>query len=510
MQFFPTSPPLCLKFPFLYCIIFSNIWTRGGLPTDTNRMKRAAEWFYGNVFREESIPQRTEPESPKLPSQLRAARSLQNKVGSPWQTRETVFLKQAKLLAGYEDDYAYSAPVQRYYPTYESLTDEELRAYFTWRTRLRRGELRKTSLSYAFLYVYELINQIGVESPQEGFEKLQSFRREYGALDDHIVPYLDSWLTDYVVYYDLDHSLLEDTRQAVFDRNLSVLMNLGDHDTMAVMNAVTTLAPKWLGRSRFYGQHREDMGTVIVGTLRRISDHYTARCKKTMVEQYFGPAMEYPIRFFSSAVFLDRQRQQRPEYAMDSLCIYRCRAGLWTVWKYHLPKRSNEKLDDLMKTIDAVMRQMTEDKHPIQPALETKWILKIIREETQKLLDEKKAAQAKKVTIDFSSLHKIRRDAAFTQEKLMVDEEIEEPEEIEQIPPVQEEEGLLSKPEYRLLQSLLYGRDLGWVQAEGHMVSVLADGINEKLYDSFCDSVLEDGPELIEDYIEELKEMVHP
>ena len=41
------------------------------------------------------------------------------------------------------------------------------------------------------------------------------------------------------------------------------------------------------------------------------------------------------------------------------------------------------------------------------------------------------------------------------------------------------------------------------------MVSVLTDSINEKLYDQFCDSVLEDG-EVVADYIEDLKEMVLP
>ena len=41
-------------------------------------------------------------------------------------------------------------------------------------------------------------------------------------------------------------------------------------------------------------------------------------------------------------------------------------------------------------------------------------------------------------------------------------------------------------------------------------MSVLVDGINEKLYDTFMDSVLDDTPKLIEDYIEDLKEMVKP
>ena len=44
------------------------------------------------------------------------------------------------------------------------------------------------------------------------------------------------------------------------------------------------------------------------------------------------------------------------------------------------------------------------------------------------------------------------------------------------------------------------------------MLSVLADSINEKLYDQFLDSVLtvEDIPQLVEDYIDDLKEMVAP
>ena len=68
----------------------------------------------------------------------------------------------------------------------------------------------------------------------------------------------------------------------------------------------------------------------------------------------------------------------------------------------------------------------------------------------------------------------------------------------------------LSPAEYRLLQCLLYGKDLGWVRAEGLMMSVLLDGINEKLYDIFQDTVLDQDAQPIPDYIDELKEMVSP
>lgn len=160
------------------------------------------------------------------------------------------------------------------------------------------------------------------------------------------------------------------------------------------------------------------------------------------------------------------------------------------------------------------MRECYGYGRPIQYRLETKWILKIIQEEARNLLAEKKAAEEKKITIDYSRLARIRDDAAVTRDRLMVEEEAEE-----EAPPVQTpapaeepEDTPLTKDEYRLLQSLLYGGDYGWVRSSGLMLSVLVDGINDKLYDTFSDSVLlgDDPPELIEDYIADLKEMIHP
>ncbi|MGM9550199.1 MAG: TerB N-terminal domain-containing protein [Faecousia sp.] len=499
-------------------MIISNIWAKGGGITDTNRAKKAAEWFYSTVFRDEAIrPRQPEPQE-RIPSPIRAARSLENGTPGYWQSRESIFVKQAKLLAGYEDDYVYDKPVLRYFPTYQSLTDPELRGYFSWRTKLRRGDIRKTSLSYAFLYIYELLNQIGVTDPMDGYRKLKDFQTAYGQIDSSIFPYLNRWLADYVIYYGLDAGLLANTPQVLFDRSITVLENIHAQDTDKVMYAVKQLSPKWLERSKFYAEFRADCDTVIVRVLRRMSEHYATRCKKTMVEQYFGTCSQFQVMLFDTAVFYDRQKRRICEYVVDEKCIYRCKNGFWTVQKHSCPPRPSAKLGDLIKTIDSVMRECYAYSRPIQRKLDTKWIIRIIQEETQGLLVEKKAAEDKKITIDYSRLEKIRHDAAATRDKLIVEEEAVE-EEIPKAPPPpppapegEASDTPLSRDEYRLLQSLLYGRDWGWVQSSGLMLSVLVDSINEKLFDAFADSVLilEDRPELIEDYIEDLKEMVHP
>lgn len=430
------------------------------------------------------------------------------------QSRESIFIKQGKLLAGYEDDYVYDRRVTHYFPTYQSLTNPELRGYFSWRTKLRRGNLQKTSLTYAFLYIYELLNQIGVADPMDGYRKLTEFRDAYGALDDGILPYLNLWLMDYVVYYNLDAGLLADTPQVRFNRGIAVLDSIQSRGDEEVIRAVKQLSPKWLERSKFYREYREDCDTVTVRVLRRMSAHYNARCKKTMVEQYFGSFSQYRVILFDAAVFHERQVEGSRQYKVDENYIYRCRNGLWSVQKYNCLPHSNGKLGDVLKAIDGVMRECYGYGRPIQYKLDTKWILKIIQEEARNLLTEKKAAEEKKITIDYSRLARIRSDAAVTRDRLMVEEEAEEGAPPVQTPaPAEEPEDTpLTKDEYRLLQSLLYGRDYGWVRSSGLMLSVLVDGINDKLYDTFSDSVLlgDDPPELIEDYIADLKEMIHP
>ena len=430
------------------------------------------------------------------------------------QSRESIFIKQGKLLAAYEDDYVYDRRVTHYFPTYQSLTNPELRGYFSWRTKLRRGNLQKTSLSNAFLYIYELLNQIGVTDPMDGYRKLTEFRDAYGALDDGILPYLNLWLMDYVVYYNLDAGLLADDPQVRFNRGIAVLDSIQSRGDEEVIRAVKQLSPKWLERSKFYREYREDCDTVIVRVLRQMSAHYNARCKKTMVEQYFGSFSQYRVILFDAAVFHERQVEGSRQYMVDENYIYRCRNGLWSVQKYNCLPHSNGKLGDVLKAIDGVMRECYGYGRPIQYKLDTKWILKIIQEEARNLLTEKKAAEEKKITIDYSRLARIRSDAAVTRDRLMVEEEAEE-----EAPPVQTpapaeepEDTPLTRDEYRLLQSLLYDRDYGWVRSSGLMLSVLVDGINDKLYDTFSDSVLQgdDPPELIEDYIADLKEMIHP
>lgn len=475
---------------------------------DTNRMKKAAEWFYSNVFREESIQPRPSKPRERLPAALMAARSLESGLGVR-DSRSGLFLKQAKLLEFYTDDYPFDREVVCYYPTYQSLSDSELRGYFSWRTKLRAGVLEKTSLSFAFLYIYELLNQIGVTDPLDGYEKLLRFHRDYGALDRRILAYLNQWLYEYAAYYELEPGLLSALPLPTFDRYVAVLEDVSTGDPSEIAEALRYFT-KWLDRSKFYSQNREAMEAVLARVLRRVSDHY-AKCKNTFVPQYFGKPLELFAAPFSTAVFSHRQKAHDREYRLTRYTLYSCRNGAWTLRRLDSHLLPNPKLTHLVKTVDALMRQEYGFGHPVKIENDAKWLQKLILEEIHGFQAEQTAKKEKVITIDYSRLSSIRSDAALTQDRLTVEEE--EPEEPESIPaPEPAGETPLDGAEYRLLHALLYGGSMGWVQSEGYLLSVLVDGINEKLYDTFADSVLElnDRPELVEDYIEELKEMIRP
>ena len=177
-----------------------------------------------------------------LPEKCREMRSLAFQGGRRSLTSAEIFLKQGKFMEDFEDDCPYDGEFVRYFPTYESMSDRQLRGYFTWRTRLRHGTLEKTSLSFAYVYIYELLNGIGVADAQEGYRKLRDFREEYRALDPQIDRYLDVWMRDYVICNDLDPALLEDVADLWFDRALSVLRGWRDAADDALFEAVCALS----------------------------------------------------------------------------------------------------------------------------------------------------------------------------------------------------------------------------------------------------------------------------
>ena len=461
------------------------------------------------------LPRKKTPEE-KLPAPLQAARSLEKGAARMYQNRRSLFLNQAKLLEFYKDDYEGGYISHCYYPTYDLLNNQELRSYFAWRTKVRNGDIQPSCSCFAYLYLYELINGIGTGTPVEGLHKMDDFAAAYKEYESSLMNYYANWRKSYIIYYNLSDSFLGGEEREGEEAHMAVLDSAQEQTDDAVAAAVKQLAPGWLNRSKFYKTHQTDMDRVIVQVLRRMHQHYSARSKRTFSEQLFGSRETHSVDLFCHAVFCDPLRHENSRYYITDSHYYECRNGYWTETSCFIDSHKRRKLEDLMKTIDASLRVALNDGKPIKSPSQLKWVTKVIEEEVAALLEAQKQqeAEAKRVQIDYSALAQIRREAAITQEKLATEEEMEEeaPPAVQPSPPQPEAlpgDCPLDKTQYRLMQNLLYGGDTSWVQREGKMVSVLLDSINEILYDTFQDAVIEDQ-QVVEDYIDELKEMVKP
>lgn len=461
------------------------------------------------------LPRKKTPEE-KLPAPLQAARSLEKGAARMYQNRRSLFLNQAKLLEFYKDDYEGEYISHCYYPTYDLLNNQELRSYFAWRTKVRNGDIQPSCSSFAYLYLYELINGIGTGTPVEGLHKMDDFAAAYKEYESSLMNYYANWRKSYIIYYNLSDSFLGGEEREGEEAHMAVLDSAQEQTDDAIAAAVKQLAPGWLNRSKFYKTHQTDMDRVIVQVLRRMHQHYSARSKRTFSEQLFGSRETHSVDLFCHAVFCDPLRHENSRYYITDSHYYECRNGYWTETSCFIDSHKRRKLENLMKTIDASLRVALNDGKPIKSPSQLKWVTKVIEEEVAALLEAQKQqeAEAKRVQIDYSVLAQIRREAAITQEKLATEEETEEEAPPAVQPPPPQPEALpgdcpLDKTQYRLMQNLLYGGDTSWVQREGKMVSVLLDSINEILYDTFQDAVIEDQ-QVVEDYIDELKEMVKP
>ena len=463
------------------------------------------------VYRDEPILMTASQVERLTPPKYRAMRKLAQNHGLHQASEAKIFHEQGRFMEDFEDDFDYRGEFARYFPTYQAMNDQQLRGYFSWRTRVRRGRIEKTSLSFAFVYIYELLNQIGVNSPEAGFQTLKNFWLAYRELDPQIDRYIRTWLRDYVVYHNLYKTLLDDSADAGFDQGVLILLDYQSRGPEEVFAALNSLSSYNLENSRFYKQYPDDVKKIVSEVFSAYSEHRRKR-KNVPGETFFGKVYASSYLMFGSAVFYDPRPPLDIIYEINGVYKYICRKGVWSCERFFCYGGKKQPIGAMLKTIDFLMRQKYNFKSGLKPGPTTKTLANLINKIIEKHQERQRETARPKIEIDVSRLQNIREAALETQNKLIIDEQ-DEP-----APPEiileQSETGNnlgLSDIEGQFLSGLLYGRDHAdlW-RSKGLMPSVLIDAVNEKLFDRFGDVVIieADGrPEVFEDYVDELKEL---
>jgi len=271
------------------------------------------------------------------------------RVGMRASTGDDDFVREARRLVNARGSRTQFIPFRCYWPTYSSMTAEQRRWYMYWRGQVREGKYPDTDLSYIFLHVYELINNVGVKSAEDGYERLHQLWLAYRPRFPQLDRYLVDWLADYAI---VNHcaanpmQLYAEAQQLGARAGSADLAILGCSDrplSQWPLALIESISNYQFRRSKFYlAGHQDEVEQQIRQGLTRIEERF----KSTQRHGILGLFMP------SSAETITRQAFQSARYCGSVRTVTFQHIRPYSV---HIPLR--EFVGDVIKHIENRLRE---------------------------------------------------------------------------------------------------------------------------------------------------------
>ena len=421
-----------------------------------------------------------------------------------------LFYKQAKYMEDFTDDYQGNEPFINYCPYYQQMGYEQLRTYFTWRARARGGEMPQTSLSYLYLYIYELLSQVGAEGPSGGLNKLMTVWTAGRDWEPSLDTYLPQWLKDYHICYELPGGFAEFVES--FGLRRYYREAFFTTDDLLLWNGVSGYD---VTKSKFFQAGND---TLLYDCFAAVLQ--AVRASGVVFERLLlYNAVKVPWRPFQNALARVPHKQPDRRVDMPGGETYICKDGNWTAT---LPIRNagqKELVGYIIKKTEACLRHAVNYTFKIQADASVPFLpqelFTSVGATIERAVREFYADLTRTVvTVDHTNLARIRKEALGTQEKLTVPE-AESGQPAPLLLPATPEPARGDTPrtpqtvESEALAVLLEGaKTLKQFAGErGVMPEILADSINEKAVDYFGDNLLDDDMAIYDEYKDKAREM---
>ena len=454
-----------------------------------------------------------------------------------------LFYRQAKFMEDFADDYEGDTKFFMYYPYYQHMGYEQLRTYFTWRTKVRQGEIMPTSGSYVFLYVYELLSGIGVDDPLDGLYKLVSIWNSLLKYAPALENYLPRWIKDYHVYYELPHSfsdfIIEHNLQKYY--SLMLILEEGFKDSLELWNNVSSYD---VMKSKFYNEGNEQLFqncfSAVIDGIQECYKNRAAGIEDMLVYRVSNRIQWHPFR---RALFRPWLDQPDRRVILPGQERYYCKNSKWTASLPIYYSSQKDFVGYIIRKTESCLRQTVKYKYKLTADIKKGGGFRELKEldienaEFDGVIEKSvtnfyRDITRTVVTVDHKNLARIREEAQGTQEKLIVPETAEDfgikirdkgvrdkntlgclpfcdPD--RQLAPENDDDNdeyndaeydswnalkdALTPVELRALSIALHG-GMGikaFADENGIMLEVLADSINEKAADYIGDNLLETG-----------------
>ncbi|WP_279199373.1 TerB N-terminal domain-containing protein [Lactobacillus equicursoris] len=467
-------------------------------------------------------------EKNEIPARIKQMQEAYDYQAPAAKRREINFYRQGQLMADYEDDVAYHGTVVKTGPVYHDLTPKQLRGYFTWRTQFRKGEAGGGQEAYYYLLESELVCQIGVKNKEEGLKQLNRLFEQMAKKSNLITSWQQKHLLqNYMVYYAFPQAEIEKlfTSEIKRGENYQVLLQK-DTPGLEMYQALCSLSPYQPKANPLLKKEPEKFYRALELVWQALREG-----PYDLLETMVGQKLTVPLTLFNEVTFYSPNPVQDAEIALPGGISYLCQGGQWQVSQYWPSQQQRRLLPAFVHEFDRLLRDALHLGRKLKEKKVPPAYLEALKKGINAFLAEQKEASRPKIDLDLSKLGQIRADASVTRDNLLTEEEKEleaeeakkiaekenpvqktEEEDKEMASPQAENDYGLSPLEVSFLLDLVKGEDYQTLLKQNHLfLSVLVDGINDKLFDEIGDTVIDsdgDSAEIIEDYRPDLLEIL--
>lgn len=475
-----------------------------------------------------------------VPSRILQMRTLYDFSQTSPEGRAENFVRQARFMESYEENREIPLSNRKLplIPTYHDLNIRELNAYFSWRTSVRKGKIRSAIPGFEKIYLFELINGIGPSGPDEILAKIKQFEQGYerlGLLDEPLKKSLSEWKRDLMIVHQSPKEqvlpFLDPNTEQEYEY-LNLLKDPISQDDDSLFEAINHFAPKDLIQTLPYKKDAEKTRRLFAQVWKTMSAE-AFDDSKDIFTACFDQLRSYVFRPFSKAVWKPVLPEDPYELELNPCHRFRFENDLWYEDRFPRLFFNLKLFSGIVHETQRVARWWLKTGHPLLKKDGEEWITPYVLKAIQQLEKQEKQEAAPAVSIDFSSLEQIRQDASVTRESLLTDEErMEEADSdrsvsvqqacadhklvSEETPPVEEPEDAridgLDPVHQQILKALLASQPTDELIRHNHLMpSIVADRINETLYDEIGDTMIEyDGQNLslVEDYRDDVMDIL--
>ena len=458
-----------------------------------------------------------------------------------------LFYLQGTFMDDYVDNYDINVPCNKNNPVYNNLTIYQLRSYFSWRTLIRNKLYKQTEQSYVFLYIYELLNKIGVKNEIDGLNKIIDLWQNYRAFDNSFDKYLSNWVKDYYIInrINIDFNLIEEEFPIKNNDNLENISEIliGNYENK--LEFLDSISNYHILKSKIMEHKYSFLINLVIPEIFKNLDKYFSENNLSFVNITFGEFKKKYWNVYENAIYFNNKLESDFVFKFKNLETYYRKGNNYYKETFELSQYSKCIVGYILKNIEITLRECLKFSKNLKVNISSldelssnaelysvvtdKKFNMIINNTIKKYLIEHKTEinniitkeKKEEIVIDANKFNEIRKSSSRIQEKLIVEEEnyLEKEEQIE-IEIINSSQDIfknlidnLNTVELDFLKKIVNNEPrnnlIDYSKQNNILFEIMIENINKVALETIGDNLIEDNSDEIiiyAEYIDSLKE----